>query len=59
MTNLRRRTGHGFPGGLLPLAGAGRLVELAEEAIVLGLQIAEASLKGSAAGTGDGLHTPL
>jgi hypothetical protein len=41
----------------LPLAGAGRLVELAAEALVLGLQVAEASLKGLAAGTQDGLHT--
>ena len=46
-------------GGGLALAGAGRLVELAPEALVLGLQIAEASLKGLAAGTRDGLHTPL
>jgi hypothetical protein len=46
-------------GSGLPLAGAGRLVELAAEALVLGLQVAQASLKGLAAGTGDGLHTPL
>jgi hypothetical protein len=44
-------------GGGLPLAGAGRLVELAAEALFLGLQYAEASLKGLAAGTRDGLHT--
>jgi hypothetical protein len=46
-------------GGGLALAGAGRLVELAAEALVLGLQVAEASLKGLAAGTRDRLHTPL
>ena len=46
-------------GGGLALAGAGRLVELAAEALVLGLQVKEASLKGLAAGTQDGLHTPL
>src|SRR5262249_29366075 len=44
-------------GGGLALAGAGRLVELAAEALVLGLQVTEASLKGLAAGTQDGLHT--
>ena len=44
-------------GGGLALAGAGGLVELAAEALVLSLQIAEASLKGLAAGTRDGLHT--
>ena len=44
-------------GGGLALAGAGRLVELTAEALVLGLQVTEASLKGLAAGTGDGLHT--
>jgi hypothetical protein len=56
----------GLVGGLafgegsgLALAGAGRLVKLAPEAIVLGLKVAEASLKGLAAGTGDGLHTTL
>ena len=41
----------------LALAGASRLVELAAEALVLGLQVAEASLKGLAASTRDGLHT--
>jgi hypothetical protein len=45
--------------GGLALAGAGRLVELAAEALVLGLQVAEASLKGLAAGTRDGLHTSI
>ena len=45
--------------GGLALAGAGGLVELAAEALILGLQVAEASLKGLAAGTRDGLHTPL
>src|SRR5262249_7433872 len=43
-------------GGGLALGGAGRLVELAAESLVLGLQVTEASLKGLAAGTGDGLH---
>ena len=43
----------------LTLAGAGRLVELAAEALVLSLQVVEASLKGLAAGTRDGLHTSL
>ena len=54
----------GLVGGLAPgegrglaLAGAGRLVELAAEALVLGLEVAEASLKGLAAGTRDGWHT--
>jgi hypothetical protein len=46
-------------GGGLALAGASRLVKLAAEALVLGLQFADASLKGLAAGTRDGLHTPL
>src|SRR5262249_61477062 len=46
-------------GGGLALAGAGRLVELAAEALILGLQVAEASLKGLTASTRDGLHTPL
>ena len=40
----------------LTLAGAEGHVELAAEALVLGLQIVEASLKGLAAGTRDGLH---
>src|SRR5262249_13144989 len=44
-------------GGGLALAGAGHLVELAAEAVVLGLQVEEASLKGLAAGTRDALHT--
>jgi hypothetical protein len=46
-------------GGRLALAGAGRVVELAAEALVLGSQVVEASLKGLAAGTRDGLHTSL
>jgi hypothetical protein len=46
-------------GGGLALAGAGGLVELAAEAVVLSLQVVEASLKGLAAGTGDGVHTPI
>src|SRR5262249_10818321 len=45
--------------GGLALAGTGRLVELAAEALVLGLQVADASLKGLAASTRDGLHTSL
>ena len=46
-------------GGGLALAGAGGLVELAAEALVLGLQVTDASLKGLAAGTRDGSHTSL
>src|SRR5262245_61520196 len=46
-------------GGGLALAGAGGLVELTAEALVLGLQVTEASLKGLASGTRDGLHTPI
>jgi hypothetical protein len=46
-------------GSCLALAGAGRLVELAAEALVLGLEIVEASPKGLAAETRGGLHTPL
>jgi uncharacterized protein (TIGR03067 family) len=56
----------GLAGGLalgersgLALAGAGRLIKLTVEALVLGLQFTEASLKGLAAGTRDGLHTPI
>jgi hypothetical protein len=55
---LGRRLALGEGGGLA-LAGAARLLELATEALVLGLQVAEASLKGLAAGTGDGFHTPI
>ena len=46
-------------GGGRALAGAARLVELAAEALVLSLQVTEASLKGLAAGTRDGFHTPI
>jgi hypothetical protein len=46
-------------GSGLALAGAGRLVELTAEALVLGLQVTEASLKGLAAGTRDRLHTSI
>src|SRR5262249_13545612 len=46
-------------GGGLALAGAGRRVELAAEALVLGFQVAEAAPKGLAAGTRDGLHTSI
>jgi hypothetical protein len=56
----------GLAGGLalgerrsLALAGTGRLVELAAEALVLGLQVADTSLKGLAAGTRDRWHTAL
>src|SRR5262249_15871137 len=42
--------------GGLALAGGGGFVELAAEAFVLGSQVVKASLKGLAAGTGDGLH---
>src|SRR5262249_36055799 len=43
----------------LALAGAGRLVELAAEALVLGLQVVGASLKGLGGGTRGGLHTSI
>jgi hypothetical protein len=43
----------------LPHGLADGLVELAAEASVLGLQVAEASLKGLVAGTRDGLHTTI
>jgi hypothetical protein len=46
-------------GGGLALVGAGRLVELAAEALVLSLQVVDPSLKGLAASTQDGLHTSL
>src|SRR5262245_39076027 len=46
-------------GSGLALAGTGRLVELAAEALVFGLQVAEASLKGLTASTRDGLHTSI
>jgi hypothetical protein len=46
-------------GGALALARVGHLVELAAEALVLGLQVTGPSLEGLAADTGDGLHTPL
>src|SRR5262249_34413297 len=56
----------GLVGGLslgegsgLTLAGSGRLIDLAAEALVLGLQVAEASLKGLAAGTRGGFHAPI
>ena len=53
-----RRVAELLRGGLA-LAGAGRLVKLAPEAFVLGLQVVQASLKGLAAGTRDGFHTPI
>jgi hypothetical protein len=46
-------------GGGKALRGAGGLVELAAESLVLGLQVAEASLKGLAASTRAGLHPSL
>src|SRR5262249_47762150 len=56
----------GLVGGLAPgegrglaLSGARRLVELAAQALVLGLQVTQAPLKGLASGTRDGLHTSL
>jgi hypothetical protein len=48
----------GEGGGMAP-GGAGRLVELAAKALVLGSQVTESSLKGLAAGTRDGMHTSL
>jgi hypothetical protein len=44
-------------GGGLALAGAGGLVELTTEALVLRLQVTQASLKRFAAGTRDRFHT--
>ena len=46
-------------GGGLALTGAGRLVELTAEALVLCLENTKLSLKGLAAGTRDGFHTSL
>jgi hypothetical protein len=46
-------------GGDLTLAGAGRLVELAAKALVLGLQVANPSLKGLAVGTPDQFHVDI
>jgi hypothetical protein len=43
----------------LALAGAKGLIELTTQSLVLGLQDVDATLKDLAAGTGDGLHTPL
>ena len=43
----------------LALAGAGSFLKLAAEPLVLGLQVVQASLKGLAASTRDGLHTSL
>src|SRR3989440_2139356 len=45
--------------GGLSLAGTESLVELAAEALVLGLEVVDTSLKGLAAGTRDGLHTSM
>jgi hypothetical protein len=46
-------------GSGLPLTSGRRLVELAAEALVLGLQVTQARLEGLAAGTRDGLHTSI
>ena len=46
-------------GSCLALAGTGGLVELTAEALVLSFQVAEASLKGLAAGTRERLHTSI
>ena len=43
-------------GGGLPFAGTGGLVELTAEALVLGLQVVNASLKGLAVGTPNRFH---
>jgi hypothetical protein len=54
--------GRGLPlgkGSGLALAGASGRVELMAEAIVLGLQVPQASFKGFAAGTRGGLPTPV
>jgi hypothetical protein len=48
-----------FDDGGLALAGAGRLVELAAAALVLGLQDANPSLKGLAVGTPDRFHVGI
>jgi hypothetical protein len=55
---LGRGLALGEEGGLA-LAGAGRLVELAAEALVLGLQVANTSLKGLAVGTPDRFHVGI
>jgi hypothetical protein len=55
---LRRGLAFGEGGGLA-LAGAGRLVELATEALVLGLEVVDPSLKGLAVGTSDRFHTGI
>jgi hypothetical protein len=41
------------------LARVPRVAELAAEAAVLGVQVAEACMKGLAGGSGDGLHTSI
>ena len=46
-------------GGGLALDGTESVVRLAAQALVLGLQVTEASLKGLAAGTRDVLHTSI
>jgi hypothetical protein len=58
LLGLARRLALG-EGGSLALAGTGRLVELAAQALFLGLQVVEASLEGLAAGTRDRLHTSI
>jgi hypothetical protein len=46
-------------GACLAPSGAGGLGELETEALVLGLEVVEALLKGLAAGTRDAWHTSL
>ena len=46
-------------GGGLTLAGAGRLFELTAEALVLGLQVVDPSLKGLTVGTPDRFHAGI
>jgi hypothetical protein len=46
-------------GGGLALAGTGRRVELAAEAVVLSLQVMNLALKGLAVGTSDRFHAGI
>jgi hypothetical protein len=57
---LRVRWGLALGGGSgLARAGTAGRVELVAEAVVLGLQVGEASRKGLAAGTREGLHASI
>jgi hypothetical protein len=58
LLGLARRLALG-EGSSLALAGAKGLIELTTQSLVLGLQEVDATLQDLAAGTGDGLHTPL